>query len=87
MAMNVNNSNMHEAIQVISERGFDGMEDALRVIFNQVMLVERERYLQARLYQHTDARVDRANGFKPKTLNTRLEAFDVFIPQTHEIEF
>ena len=28
MAMRVNNSNMYEAIQVISERGFDGMGDA-----------------------------------------------------------
>ncbi len=34
MAMSVNNSNMQEAIQVISERGFDGMREAMRIIFN-----------------------------------------------------
>ncbi len=50
---------MHEAIQVISERGFDGMGDALRIIFNQAVLIERENYLQASPYQRTEARVAR----------------------------
>ena len=53
MAMRVNNSNMYEAIQVISERGFDGRGDAMRIIFNQAMLIERENFLQASHYERS----------------------------------
>ena len=37
MAMVVNSSNIQEAITAISEHGFDGMGDALRILFNQAM--------------------------------------------------
>ena len=47
MAMVVNNSNIQAAVTAISERGFDGMGEALRILFNQAMLIERENYLQA----------------------------------------
>ena len=69
MAMVVNSSNIQEAVTAISERGFDGMGDALRIIFNQAMLIERENYLQAGAYERNENRVDYANGFKPKTLS------------------
>ena len=87
MAMLVNNNNMQDAIAMISERGFDGMGDAMRIIFNQAMLIERENYLQAGSYERNANRVDYANGFKPKTLNTRLGAIEVAIPQTRGSEF
>ena len=87
MAMVVNNSNIQEAITAISERGFDGMGDALRIIFNQAMLIEREIYLKAGAYERNEDRVDHANGFKPKTLNTRIGAIEVAIPQTRESGF
>ena len=85
--MVVNNSNIQEAITAISERGFDGMGDALRIIFNQAMLIERESYLKAGAYERNEDRVDHANGFKPKTLNTRIGAIEVAIPQTRESGF
>ncbi len=87
MAMVVNSSNIQEAITAISERGFDGMGDALRVLFNQAMLVERENYLKAGAYERNENRVDYANGFKPKTLNTRLGAIEVAVPQTRDSAF
>ena len=59
---------------MISERGFEDMGDAMRIIFNQAMLIERETYLQAGFYERNANRADYANGFKPKTLNTRLGA-------------
>lgn len=87
MAMSVNDSNILEAVTAISERGFDGMGEALRIIFNQAMLVERENYLQAGLHERTESRVSYANGFKPKTLNTRVGAIEVAIPQTRDSAF
>ena len=50
MAMLANNNNIQDAVAMISERGFDGMGDAMRIIFNQAMLIERENYLQAGFY-------------------------------------
>jgi len=87
MAIVVNSSNIQEAITAISERGFDGMVDALRIIFNQAMLIERENYLQAGAYERNENRVDYANGFKPKTLNTRLGALEIAVPQTRDSAF
>jgi len=87
MAMLANNNNIQDAVAMISERGFDGMGDAMRIIFNQAMLIERENYLQAGFYERNANRVDYANGFKPKTLNTRLGAIEVAIPQTRESDF
>ena len=87
MAMVVNSSNIQEAVTAISERGFDGMGDALRIIFNQAMLIERENYLQAGAYERNENRVDYANGFKPKTLNTRLGALEIAVPQTRDSAF
>jgi putative transposase len=77
MAMVVNNSNIQAAVTAISEHGFDGMGDALRILFNQAMLIEREQYLQAGAYERNENRVNYANGFKAKTLNTRIGALEV----------
>ena len=87
MAIVLNSSNIREAITAISERGFDGMGDALRILFNEAMLIERENYLQAGAYERNENRVDYSNGFKPKTLNTRLGALEVAVPQTRDSGF
>lgn len=87
MAIRVNSNNIQDAVTAICERGLDGMGDALRILFNQAMLIERENYLQAGAYERNENRVDYANGFKPKTLNTRLGAIEVAIPQTRASAF
>ena len=45
------------------------------------MKVERSRVLAAEPYQRTDTRQGHANGFKPKTLNTRLGQLSLAVPQ------
>ena len=87
MAMLANNNSIQDAVAIISERGFDGMGDALRIIFNQAMLIERENYLQAGSYERNVNRVDYANGFKAKALKTRLGTIEVAIPQTRNSDF
>ncbi|HIQ07909.1 MAG TPA: hypothetical protein EYH28_00030, partial [Anaerolineaceae bacterium] len=41
-------------------------------LLNLLMLAEGQAYLQAEPYQRTPEHRDQANGFKPKTLKTRL---------------
>jgi len=52
----------------------DALPELVQTLLNAVMLAERQEYLQAAPYQRTPDRRDDANGFKPKTLKTRLGA-------------
>jgi transposase-like protein len=48
------------------------------------MRVERQQYLGARPYERSPARRGRANGFKPKTIRTRLGEITCAVPQVRE---
>ena len=51
-------------LQIVSEKGFDGLREIMQMLFNEAMKMERENYLHASPYQRTDLRTDHANGFK-----------------------
>jgi transposase-like protein len=51
------------------------------------MLLERERYLSARPYERTEERIDYANGFKPKTVQSRIGELEFSVPQTRQSGF
>ena len=69
-------------LQIVSEKGFDGLREIMQMLFNEAMKMERENYLHASPYQRTDLRTDHANGFKPRTINTLQGEIQVSIPQT-----
>src|SRR5574344_1871892 len=80
-------STEQEFLQPIFEKGFDGMQEAMQNLFNLAMKIERERYLHAGLYQRTAERVDHANGYKPRTIQTLNGALNLNIPQTRNTDF
>ncbi len=49
----------------------DAIPELMRVLINNAMQVERSKYLQAEHYERTEERKG-ANGFKPKTMKTRV---------------
>lgn len=59
-------------LQLLSEHGFDGMAEVVESLLNAAMKLERCLALQADSYERRPERLGRANGFKPKTVNTRL---------------
>lgn len=69
------------AMELLIENGFDGMADVLRILLNEAMKIEREQVLEASAYQRTADRKGYANGFKPKTVDTRMGRFTVDVPQ------
>jgi len=87
MAMRVNNSKISEVVELISERGFSGMAEAMQILLNEAMLIERTRHLQALPYERNPLRQDYANGFKPKQLKTQLGELSLNVPQVREGEF
>ena len=68
MACRVNDNNLQGAIELIAENGFDGMAEAVSLLVNEAMHVERNRHLQSKPYKRTDERQGYANGYKNKTL-------------------
>jgi transposase-like protein len=74
-------------MQALLEEGLSGLPEALRVLGNSVMLIERELALQARPYQRSEERLGYANGFKPKTVATRIGEVEFAIPQTRGVAF
>jgi len=56
----------------------------MRVLINQAMQVERSKYLQADEYERTEDRKGHANGYKPKTVRTRMGEITFAIPQVRE---
>jgi putative transposase len=76
-----------EATELLAEHGFDGMARAIGVLLDEVMKLERSQALGAAPYQRSEGRKGYANGFKPKTLHTRLGAIDVRVPQARGIDF
>lgn len=76
-----------QMIQVLDEHGFEGLAHALEILFNEAMKLERSAILGAQPYERTDERRGHANGFKPKTLATRVGQLKLQIPQTRGVDF
>ena len=74
-------------LQIVSEKGFDGLREIMQMLFNEAMKMERENYLHASPYQRTELRTDYANGFKPRTINTLQDKIQLVIPQSRNCCF
>ena len=58
------------------------MKAFLEEVFNVIMLLERERHLEARPHERTEARQGYANGFKHKRLDTTAGTLHLKVPKT-----
>jgi len=66
------------------EKGLEAVPEMMRVLINQAMQVERSKYLQAAEYERTEERKGHANGYKPKTVRTRMGEITFSVPQVRE---
>ena len=76
-----------ELLQLLSEHGFDGMSEAIEILMNEAMKLERSETLGALPYQRSESRRGYANGFKSKTVNSRLGRLNLNVPQTRDVDF
>ena len=77
-----------DAMELLIENGFDGMANVLQILLNEAMKIEREDALAAGAYQRTPDRKGYANGYKPKTVDTRMGRITVDVPQVRgDIDF
>ncbi len=68
-------------MKLIIDNGFDGLDQAVSILINEAMKVERSHALNAAPWERTGERKGYANGFKDKRLNSRLGLLDLKIPQ------
>jgi len=87
MAQREEHKTIGDAVELLKNNGFDGLADAVVVLINASMVSEREDYRQAKPYERTAARRTYANGFKPKTVNSRLGELRLRVPQTRDCGF
>jgi transposase-like protein len=71
-------------LEQIASQGFEVIPELIRIVINAAMQAERQQYLRAAPYQHTPERQGHANGFKPKTVSTRMGEVILDIPQVRE---
>jgi transposase-like protein len=78
---------MLEVLQLLTTDGFDGMGEAARLLINIAMKLERQQYLGVNPYERAEERQGSANGFKPKTVKTRLGELKLDVPQVRDSGF
>ena len=76
-----------ELLTVLCERGLEGMAQIFELLMNEAMKLQRTAALGARPYERTPERRGQANGFKPKSVETRVGQLHLQVPQTRGVEF
>jgi len=76
-----------ELLEQIAAGGLEVLPELIRILINEAMKLEREEHLDAEPYERTPTRRGYANGYKPKTVKTRLGEIGLAIPQVREGNF
>lgn len=84
MTHRMKSTTMNQLMELLIQDGPDAIADAIVTLLNQAMLTEREQVLQAAPNQRTANRQGYANGYKPKTITSRVGELDLSIPQTRD---
>jgi len=88
MAMRIKEAEAFAVVyESLVEKGFDGMAEAMQTLLNHGMQIEREQHLNAQAYERTEERNGYANGFKPKSVKTRIGKLAVQVPQVRDSSF
>jgi len=72
-------------LNIPGENGLDELGEAMGIVLNTAMKLERDRLLGAGPYVRTERRRGRANGFKPKKLKTRVGELGLAVPQMRNL--
>jgi len=73
-----------EYLEQLTKLGLGNLPEMIRVMVNEAMRIERENHLGAKPYERREERRGHANGYKPKTVKTRVGELTFAIPQVRE---
>lgn len=80
-----NNKAFDQVMEVLIEGGLEEMATAMEIIFNEAMKIERADFLRAEPHERTAERRGYANGYKDKTVRSRLGELNLQIPQVRDL--
>jgi transposase-like protein len=80
-------SSFQEILELLIDHGFEGMAQAMQLLVNEAMKLERNQVLGARPYERTPERRGYANGYKPKTVQARVGRLELAVPKARGVEF
>ena len=78
---------LEELLEEIIVNGTEAILPVMQLLLNFAMKQERSQYLKAEPYERSADREGYANGYKPKTLQTRMGSMTVKIPQVRGMSF
>jgi len=81
------NTGFKELWEVVAQQGVEGFRPMIEWFWNALMRVERSEVLKAEPYERTSERAGYANGFKSKTLQTRIGPMQLQVPQVRGLSF
>jgi transposase-like protein len=76
---------MEQVVEVLIDEGLEGIARAFEILMNEAMKLERSRFLGAGRYERTEERQGYGNGYKPKTVRSRVGELRVAIPQVRDL--
>lgn len=76
-----------EYLEQLTQDGLESLPEMIRLLVNQAMQIERDKHLNAKPYERCDNRSGHANGYKPKTVKTRVGELTFDIPQVRDGSF
>jgi transposase-like protein len=74
-------------VEQLATNGLDALPDLIRIIINTAMQIERQQHLGAGPYERSPERQGYANGYKPKTVTTRVGDITFAVPQVRDGSF
>lgn len=80
------NKAFDRVLEVLIENGLEGMAEAMEVIFNEAMKLERADFLRAEPHERTTDRRGYANGYKDKSVRSRIGELGLRIPQVRDLK-
>lgn len=76
-----------EFLEQIAEQGLAVLPELIATVVNTAMQLERQRHLGAAPYERSDERRGQANGYKAKTVATRVGKITFDVPQVRDGNF
>jgi len=73
-------------LEHLTAQGTDALPELFRILLNAAMQIEREKHLGAAPHERTEQRTGHANGYKDKTLSTRIGQVTVAVPQVRAVD-
>lgn len=81
MTQHRENTGVEAILEIINEYGMDGLKEAVSILINEAMKVERSHVLNALPWERSENRAGYANGFKDKQVASRFGNLSLKIPQ------